>query len=445
MFESIKRIIPLSIKRPILVVKAATLDRVIKKILVSRLSWKHRQMVLQVRKKNKVKVVFLAIHKSIWKVDPIFRRMLSDSFFDPEILVCPYLNQGRERLTAEMNETYQYFADKGYPVRKSLNEDNVWVCLGDIGPDIVFFTNPHDLTKQEYYANAFLSYLSCYVPYYYMATNHVADQSLELDSKFLNSMWRIYFPHDFIYNQFIKYSTISGQNALSTGYPATEALIRNELNLDCRESKNCWKGQEREKKKIIYAPHHTISERSSSLSTFLKFGRDMQKIAIDYMDQVQWSFKPHPMLRAKLYQHPDWGKERTDNYYFFWETQLFTQLDEGEYDGLFNQSDAIIHDCSSFIVEYAFTKKPALYLFNTAIRDQSFLNEFGAGVMQSYSKASELDDIIKFIESVVDGSYNHEAASAENFDTYLSKFYGAKLPSTRIIEDIKNLLGAQAS
>ena len=439
MFEFIKRSIPSSFKRPILVVKAATWDRFIKKRLVNQLSWKHRQLALQLRNKNKVKVVFLAIHKSVWKVDPVFQRMFSDSFFDPEILVCPYLGSDSEGMIEEMNQTYQYFLDKGYPVRKSLGEDNVWVRLADIEPDIVFFTNPHDLTKQEYYSDAFLNYLTCYVPYYYMATNHVAERSKELNTKFVNSMWRIYLPHEFIYNQFVKHSTTRGENGLAIGYPATEALIGNEL----KGGKSCWKAQEREKKKIIYAPHHTISERNASLSTFLKFGRFIQKIAIDYKDLVQWSFKPHPMLRSKLYQLPSWGRERTDDYYQFWESQRCTQLDEGEYDGLFRQSDAIIHDCSSFVVEYAFTKKPALYLFNTAFKDQSFLNEFGADVMQSYAKAAEFNEIIKFLESIVGGTFSHEGSSTEKFDNYVTRFYGEKLPSTRILEDIKNVLGVQ--
>ena len=441
MFEFIKRVAPPSIKRLILLVIAATWDRVVKEMHVHRLSWNHRQLVLKLRNKNRIKVVFLAIHKSIWKVDPVFQKMFSDSFFDPEILVCPHLGIDSEHMIEEMNQTYQYFLDKGYPVRKSLGEDNVWVRLADIEPDIVFFTNPHNLTMQEYYTDAFLNYLSCYVPYYYMATNHVAERSKELNTTFVNSMWRIYFPHEFIYNQFVKHSTTRGENGLVTGYPATEVLVGIELEGDA----SCWRAQKKEKKKVIYAPHHTISERNASLSTFLKFGRYIQKIAIDYQDLVQWSFKPHPMLRSKLYQLPDWGRERTDDYYQFWASQTFTQLDEGEYDGLFRQSDAIIHDCSSFIVEYAFTKNPALYLFNMDIHDQSFLNEFGADVMQSYAKAADVSEIIKFLSDIVGGTYSHEGSSTEKFDNYVTRFYGEKIPSTRILEDIRNVLGVQTN
>lgn len=54
----------------------------------------------------------------------------------------------------------------------------------------------------------------------------------------------------------------------------------------------------------------------------------------------------------------------------------FTQLDEGEYESLFYYSDAIIHDSSSFLAEYVFTNKPALYLMNPE-KINSLVNDFG--------------------------------------------------------------------
>ena len=83
-------------------------------------------------------------------------------------------------------------------------------------------------------------------------------------------------------------------------------------------SYNGWKHSD--KKKIVYAPHQSIiKENNLHLSTFLHVADFMVNLAKKYEDIIEWSFKPHPILKSKLYKHPEWGKERTDNYYSFWE------------------------------------------------------------------------------------------------------------------------------
>src|SRR5699024_6494443 len=147
--------------------KQKTYDQWYKKRLFKKMQVKHAELIEQVKGKQKIKVVFLAIHESIWKVDPVFRKMLEDPFFEPEILVCPYTVYGEERMLEDMQQAYNYYISKGYPVRKAREEDGSWVNLSDIKPDIVFFTNPHNVTRKEYYEDAYLNYLSCYVPYHH--------------------------------------------------------------------------------------------------------------------------------------------------------------------------------------------------------------------------------------------------------------------------------------
>ena len=78
-------------------------------------------------------------------------------------------------------------------------------------------------------------------------------------------------------------------------------------------------------------------------------------------------FKPHPMLKSKLFR-TKLGKAKTDDYFHFWETQSNTQFNDGEYIELFKQSDAMIHDSGAFLAEYIFTDKPSLTL-PTKIRE----------------------------------------------------------------------------
>lgn len=438
MLQVFKRILPKPVKKVLIAVKQKTYDQWQKKRLFKRMQVKHAELLQQLKGKKKIKVVFLAIHKSVWKVDPVFKKMLHDSFFEPLILVCPYTSYGEERMWKDMEEAYEYFEGKGYPVLSSYNkEQERWLTLDEIRPDIVFFTNPHNLTRKEYYKDAYLNYLSCYVPYFFMATKHDGDESIQLSRVFFTSLWKIFWAHDHTGEQYKKVSVCKGRNSCVTGYPAVESLLIRE----CSTKPNPWKEQITQKKKIIFSPHHTIENDINSLSTFIFLGESVKALASANKDKVQWSFKPHPILKSKLYEHPDWGVDRTNEYYNFWKESDFTQLDEGEYDSLFKTSDAIIHDCSSFIIEYAFTGKPCLYLVNHN-NLKGLLNEFGEGVMQTYQQARSQQEVKYFVESVINESTDSDIINRSYFNIYLEKYYKDKLPSERIIEDIKKSLGA---
>ncbi|SFR51129.1 CDP-Glycerol:Poly(glycerophosphate) glycerophosphotransferase [Marinobacter daqiaonensis] len=436
MIDFIKAYLPGPLKSYLKILKRNTFDRISGRLKINRVRLRHAYLVDELAQRKRIKVVFLAVHKSVWKVDALYQIMAADPFFEPEVLVCPYTSFGHERMREELEKTYEYFKTKGYSVEKSIKDDGQIVRLRDLDPDIVVFTNPHNLTLKEYYQDAYSRYLSIYVPYYYMATNHVGDAQEELDTLMLNSMWRIYWPHKYIFDKFSVVSRIQGRNSKLTGYPATEMLLKCDLPAEG----DVWKMQINKKKKIIYAPHHSISDDNSSLSTFLRLGMVMKQLAEQYADFVQWSFKPHPILKAKLYLHPDWGKERTDEYYEFWSNQAHTQLDEGEYEYLFMHSDAIIHDCSSFIVEYAVTGKPGLYLKNGTRSDMDFLNDFGKCVFERYRTANSEAEISDFILDLVRDKSFHENSDSSCFNRYLSEFYDEELPSEKIIKDIKSAL-----
>lgn len=403
--------------------------------LIAGLESIHCNLLANKKEKKKIKVVFLVIFESVWKIDTVFQKMLEDSYFEPEILICPLMTYDNEAMLKEMDSIYNYFKNKGYPVKKSLQPDGSFLKLSQLNPDMVFITNPYKLTISEYYEQAFLNYLTCYVPYYFMATDNAGTDFDIYNNPVLQLSWKVYWPHDHCYETQKLVSKNKGSNGLTTGYPAMEAIYLK------KSTNNSWKKTSKNLKKIIFAPHHTIGKYSTALSSFLTFSETMLKLVKKHKNKVQWSFKPHPILKHNLYAHPDWGKEKTDAYYNFWKDQSYTQLDESEYDDLFMNSDAIIHDCSSFIVEYAFTNKPCLYLVNEN-NLEGLLNKFGEGVMQIYEKTKTANGIENFIKNVVNETIKVNKSDSAYFDDYVNKYYKDKLPSERIIEDIKQSLGA---
>jgi len=91
-------------------------------------------------------------------------------------------------------------------------------------------------------------------------------------------------------------------------------------------------------------------------------------------------------------------------------------------------------------VEYLFTGKPCLYLVNENNLN-GLLNEFGEGVMQVYEQAKTVAEIEDFIEALINGTIKVAKNKRAYFDLYVDKFYKEKLPSERIISDLKQSLG----
>jgi len=430
LYKFIKSVLSKKQKKFLRLLKLNFYDRPEKYLFSKRMGGKHKKLLSRLKGKSRLKVVYLTTHKSIWKVDPIFKKMLDDNFFEPVILVCPYLVFGKERMLEELKETYEYFNSKGYPVMNSYNQqDDTWLKLKDLNPDILFFTNPHSLTKSEYYEKAYKKYLSVYVPYYFMATDHGGDSNELYNNRFLLAMLKVFWPSEYHKRCHNKYSINKAKNAVVAGYSASEYFFSEGF-----KNANVWKQQLSPRKKIIFAPHHTIEGKENSLSSFLLLADFMKDLAVKYSTSAQWSFKPHPILKPKLYQHKDWGVEKTEEYYQFWGKNESTQLDEGEYDDLFYFSDAIIHDSSSFIAEYVFTGKPALYLMAPGKVDM-VVNDFGKMFISQYRISDKQGDIIQFIDDVLND--NVFASDNKELKNYIHQYYIDNKPSELIINDIK--------
>lgn len=390
----------------------------------------HKKVISNIKIKNKIKVVFLVIHKSMWKVDSIFNNMMEDPFFEPLILICPNIKYKYELMVDDMGDSFEYFEGKNYPVISSYDiKNNKWLSLTELMPDLVFFTNPYNLTRREYYNDAFRNYLSCYVPYFYLMTTHDDDQPI-YNQVFHNLIWKIFLPHQESLRCTKKTAVNRGKNALVTGYPFCEDLLTTMNN------NSIWKKQDKNKIKIIYAPHHTIgNDIELRLSTFLKYAIFFKELSIKLKDEIQWCFKPHPILKSKLYGHLNWGKEKTDKYYEYWQNSSNTQFENGEYIELFKQSDCMIHDSGSFLVEYLFVQKPVLYLMTEYTKMN--LNEFGLEALKSCSQAYNEEEIKYFIYKLRN-NYDEIKEQKKFIKKHIKDFFIDKTPSKRIISYIKN-------
>ena len=153
------------------------------------------------------------------------------------------------------------------------------------------------------------------------------------------------------------------------------------------------------------------------------------------------AFKPHPALLTQLYQHPEWGQERTDEYYELWRTMPNTQLEAGEFVDLFMTSDAMIHDSGSFAVEYHYSRKPVMFVSKNMKPILDTQSTFGLKAYDLHYIGKDEAGIRRFIDEVVLGGNDPLLPEREQFFRDYLLPPGGKSVAQNILDDILDSLG----
>lgn len=339
-----------------------------------------------------INVVFEVTGISKWKVDSVLRLMMKHPRFNPIVWHVPY-----NKLPNPEREELEIRQCKGYFLRLGVNfvtYPELHAFPADEKPDIIFLHEPYDGLIDRPYHKGVLRYLLCFTPYGYSSSSSAAARNLILTN---GSVFC------FLENELSKQNTSrlmdnKGCNIKVSGHPMADSFLFAE-----REGSAVWKACGSSMKRVIWAPHWTIERKNCWLfyGTFMQTGEILLEMAEKYRGQIQFAFKPHPNLYNSLCEHPQWGKEKTDAFYAKWREMPNTQFEDGAYTNLFMQSDAMIHDCGSFIQEYLFANKPCMYLKDPENRqDYSAMAE---DCLNAYQMGITREDIEAFLQMVLRG------------------------------------------
>lgn len=385
----------------------------------------------RIRKKKTIKVLFVIHTTSMWKVDSVYKSMKKHPRFEVEILISPNMSiSDDEARTKDLNHLRSFFTERNYHYLEL--SDKKGNTLMDHIPDIydiIVYTMPWQGSTPkalDFIKNAGRILICCGY------SCHSLTQSWEYNKWLQNAAWLDFYENEITYRQSCKAKDNRGANSLVTGLPIMDDFSRKNYH-------SPWKTQATPCKKIIWAPHWTITESSSvlpSYSHFLEMADFMLAFAKANMGKIQFAFKPHPTLKRELYKHPNWGKEKTDTYYQSWHTGENTQIEEGEYVDLFMTSDAMVHDSCSFCCEYMLTGKPVLFMVKNEERQVSLLNEMGRSAFYAQYLGYSISDLEQFLEKQVMLSNDPKQAERDEVVAkYLSPPHG-KTAAENIIQAI---------
>lgn len=395
---------------------------------INSIKGKQKKALSRLYKKKTIRAIFMAIDVSVWKYDEVVRLMNKHPRFEPIIFVCPMVNYGREIMLERMKQCVSVYKSKGYKVICSYDEKNDrYIDLKkELHPDILFYTNPYKgLIDDRYYITNYKDILSVYVSYYFTCS---IDMNFNTNVLLYNLVWRKYVENDYTRRICIDYAKNKGRNVVVTGYPGIEPLIDKHSVIDP------YKGDAR--KRIIWAPHHTIEASLYGHTCFLKYADFMLQLARKYSN-VLFIFKPHPLLKAKLYKL--WGTKRTDNYYELWRKGTNTFINEGEYVDLFLSSDAMIHDSGSYVVEYLYVNKPVMRTINDLPLKEQF-NDFALACLDNYYMANKEQEVEQFVQNVI----NDVDPLKEQRTKFVNEVLMPKgSPSQNIIDDLLDSIDNQ--
>lgn len=312
--------------------------------------------------------------------------MLEHPRFDPIICISPSLGYpGAEKKLIEYckSQGYEFYRlDPQKTISKQIHIDIV-------SPEKPYLAEIHKSHQID--SNKRIPY--AIIPYY--LSTITVDWAVNHRTNLL--CWRQFIDNDSTKKEWAKIHKLRGKTYAVTGLPVMDELLTPKEDLI-----DVWPNKD-SRKRFIYAPHHTIADmhlEGIGYSTFLDYYQVMLDLRDKYSNEAYFVFKPHPSLRNRLLKY--WGETRTEAYYSKWNKPGVSHVEEGKYLALFKYSDALIHDCSSFTIEYMYMDNPIMYLVRDDNHDQNMI-PYAKEAYNLHYKGNCPNDIEAFIEGVIKG------------------------------------------
>ena len=340
---------------------------------------------------EKLRVAFFVLDGAMFSAEPIYRLMAASDAYEPEILVIPDVERGVEFTRARQERALEALRLRNLPARALYNPET-GVAEDVAGRyDIVFTSNPYagatlpQYTAAEMYRHVLVPFVS----YGYGGYLQVDTRRFVFRPE-VSLFWRVYVPVEATRRRWVAANPLLEGNCVVGGYPKMDRLATMTCPAPARP-------------RVILASHHSLARVSDglTLSNFLRYADFFLELPARY-PQVDFVFRPHPLLRERLSRDEWWGRERTDAYFArIAAIPNVTYEDGGDYFETFLSSSALIHDCASFLAEYFYTGKPQCYMLANPEKMDAEFSSFGKDLLRRCTLAYDEAAITSFIDRVV--------------------------------------------
>ncbi len=366
---------------------------------------------------EKIRVGFFVNQNAKWNAENLYNLFADHKAFEPVVLVTAYdtLHKQKDLTKDSVEENYNFFKSTGKNVLKAYDEDDhKYLDLKQFDIDILFYQQPWGFDKTQSIDVVSNYSLCCYYAY----GISVLDCALEV-RPFHEKLYSYFVPNEQTFQHLKKYEINDLSNMKIVGYPKLD--VYNNLTKE-----------ETPKKTIIYAPHHSYN-RGLHIGTFDKLGEKILEFAKQH-NEYNWIFKPHPDLKEVLYKDRRFGKKFVDEYYQEW-SELGQSYEKGNYFEMFMNSDLLITDCDSFLLEYMPTLSPIIRLERKGATN---LSELGQEIIKGIYRVNNFKEFEKIFNDLMLNNSDNLLESRKNITENIIR--KTKNASGNIIKEFEKIL-----
>ena len=360
-----------------------------------------------IRLKPKIKIAFALYDASIWCGDDLYNLFANDERFETSILLCLRADKpDDEGAREDFLRGVEQFESHGLNVVAIEN----WK---DDAPaqDVIIFLSPYFFAFSSEPLSKILkpNTLITYVPYALDVTKYNFYKHV-----IFHIAWKLFYYSALSLKAYDKNCRVGMPRGYYSGHPKIDGFFKTNPTFSF-----AWKIARANTKKIIWAPHWSISEgvKNSTFHWNYKFMYDFAKSH----PEISWVVKPHPNLYFSAVQEGLFPSlEAFKEYLQAWNDLPNAQVYEGAYyQDIFATSDGMIHDSSSFVAEYQYVDKPMIYLTRST---QKFYELGEMIVKASYTvDGKNLNAIAAMIRKVIiEGDDYKVQERREVFDKHLN-------------------------
>lgn len=347
---------------------------------------------------EKLSVAFLLCDASMFSGESVFLKLKDDPRFVCSICVAPRVTRGDGFLRETLAKTLKSLAAKYGDAVHSLYDPETGTAKPLVA-DLVFSTILYEDQTLPDYTTEHLSERSLVSILYYGYGGLF--RSNEKKTPFLPNIvfsWRYFVSNEATRQMSLARNALLADCIRTVGYTKMDRLEDEKAKIaQLRQTSRPLR------KKIILSPHHTIDKASDglALSTFLLHA-DLYLRLPAMFPEIDFVFRPHPLLFVRLATSKWWGAEKTADYKAKLVSFPNVEFQQGgDYFATFADSDALIHDCGSFLAEYFYTGRPQCYLLESPKTiDEQFL-PFSRELLNHAYKAFTGEEIVSFIRTVI--------------------------------------------
>lgn len=317
------------------------------KWLDMRVNWYLSRAGKRYTKGAKIKVAFLAQMPEVWdKEIDICETMMKNDRFQVDVIVIPSYDGAKKELCKEYDNPY--FFEK-YPDAIKAYEHGTWFEIKEGQYDYVFYQRPYDQYLPNQYKSSEVVKLAkcCYVPYAFNGADVFSN--LIANKSFFRNMYFVFCDSDDtakkINSQFHSNTEKQTHHIENLGYPALIPYFSVHPSNKYTQ--------------FLWTPRWSYDSESGH-SHFLEY-KDVLNAFKKNNTDVEVIFRPHPLLFDELINKR--LMERSEiNSYLKQLDQLSIKYDKGSpiFD-TFQNTDVLITDYSSIIIEFFITGRPIIY------------------------------------------------------------------------------------